>query len=220
MAFLQKHSFVFPTLRDFLSLPTVRDLVDPHRSAELEKEELHIFLTNIDDLLATWEDERTGQLVEHIRSEIGHTSIPILDLAITNVARCRTPDCKRVFFGLQSKGLTHTCRTFGLFMEFLHARGKHDDNKEVWYDDYLHTRYCSRKWAPSSIQLLSDKLQPVIQLCQKDPLQVTATEMDNLNHRFFCAGEYEATGIRIVLKWRETVTLFLLLFYVIFKTVF
>ena len=31
MAFLQKHSFVFPTLRDFLSLPTVRDLVDPHR---------------------------------------------------------------------------------------------------------------------------------------------------------------------------------------------
>lgn len=62
------------------------------------------------------------------------------------------------------------------------------------------------KWSPSHVQSLIKETTKIIEICGKDPLRVTAVEMDKLNLRLYCAKEAKKMKARRLLTWRQAVS--------------
>lgn len=202
----------FPPLRDLLSFPEVRNMIDPDQSDTFGREELDELLSSMDDLLSVWRTDRIQRLEECLRSErddLPDDSVAILDLAIGNVAHCDRSDCERVFVNLWPSSSTHRCNTITLLAHYigqLHPKTCHEKSRDLWYDTVVDIHLHCSPWETDSIHPFVQEIATIVKLCGKDPLQVTPEEMDKLDLRFFCDQEYKETGIRTILKWREAVS--------------
>lgn len=208
---LPKYRPFFPRMRDLVSFPEVRAIVDPFESIEFNSQHIDQLIAMMDGLLVTWEANCKRELDELIRAEVPDIpdDIDVSDLAIANIMRCAAGFCHRVFVDPWPNCFIHECDFEQFFLDYedrdlTETPFKKDD--EEWYDLVM-DELLGSKWSKKHVGPLAQDVSRVVRLCGKDPVRVSATEMDELGMRFICDWRGRNSGVRKVLKWRESVSL-------------
>ncbi|KAK7686519.1 hypothetical protein QCA50_010117 [Cerrena zonata] len=199
----------FPRMRELVSFPEVQTMMDPFKSVKFDSQSRDHLVSIRDDLVASWEADCIRQLKESIRSAA--PNLPeddtILKLAIANLVVCTDGFCHTVFVDPWPSGVTHDCTFFGYRLHNVSGDRKWDDaphsqDQDQWYD-YIMNHILGYKWSKAFIRPLAHGIEKIVEISGKDPLQVTAAEMDQLDLRFFCARKVHRTGIIEILEWRQ-----------------
>lgn len=205
---LPKYRPIFPPLRDLVSFPEVQAMIDPHRSHKFGRREIKYLVSIIDDIITSWKADCTKQLEEAFRSEAPYIpeATAILDLAITNITRCRAgPKPCRVLVAPWPNAVIHPCKWNSYWRNAAHVLDpEHDPGR--WCSLTIR-RELNRRWSKHDIETLIRGVAKIVQACGKDPLRTTAEDMDGLDLRFYCAREEHESGIREIMEWRQAVGL-------------
>lgn len=149
---MPKYQPIFPRLRDLLSFPEVREVMDPFRSDEFETDKFDHLVSIMDDLLVGWEANCLRKLEEIVRAQV--PDIPegtvVSDLAVAQVMRCRNTLCNAVFTEAWPNSVVHSCGP-PFSPDILEDRVGiiHRGLRERWYELALDDILEARRWSAS-----------------------------------------------------------------------
>ena len=192
----------FPLFRDFVSIPGVQALVDPHQSEYFDETEVDVLVEGINDHLQSWEADCKNRIEELIRRSIPDIpdDVPILELAITNVVACRSVFCNEVMTNPWPTSAIHECTS--------RVRSEDDPHKRdtsEWYEISMDDLLYRNRRSADDIIILVEESKEVITLCGQDPLRVTAAEMDALDPRI--QWDWKAKVVcSSIMDWRQAVS--------------
>lgn len=208
-----KHRPFFPRLRDLVSFPEVKAMMNPFDTPEFDPQDVDKLVPIVDDLVVSWKADCQRQLEESIRSSAPDIpeDIAIWDLAIANMVSCTDAICQDVLVEPWPNGVLHDCKYYGYPIKsndeerFIDNDNPHTLARNKWYDNVMNTSL-GYKWSMKYLHPLVHGVENIVKLCGKDPLQVTAAEMDQFDARFFCFDQEKEKGVREILTWREAVS--------------
>lgn len=196
----------FPRLRDFLSFPEVRAIIDVPGEVTITPESFHPLLPQLPTMFSRWVSQCRTEVTECIKEKCLEESLPIpegvdpLELAISSSITCS--GCKK---GKHFPDIfTHTCANASGWL--FRQQPKAYDSAEVVYDKTA-SNHCGTKFGRDTVQIDIKGVKSVIEKFEHDPASVTAEVMDQLDTRIRCLLYCEEQGIRRLMNWRQAVRL-------------